>query len=105
LAVDEINKSGGVAGRQVQVVIEDDHTDPKQTVSAVQKLIVVDHVNALIGGTWDFLANAAIPVIDRQKMVMITPSALPDTLEKTSPYLFVTHSPVSHSTKSPSASF
>jgi branched-chain amino acid transport system substrate-binding protein len=94
LAVKEINQSGGINGRSIEVVFEDDHTDPKQTVGAVQKLINIDGATVLIGGTWDFLANAVIPVIDSQKKILITPSALPDTLEKTSPYLFVTHSPV-----------
>jgi len=95
LAVDEINASGGISGRKIEIIFEDDRTEPNQTVGAIQKLISVDKVDALIGGAWDFLANAAIPVIDREKKIMITPSALPDTLEKTSEYLFVTHSPVS----------
>ena len=94
LAVKEINDSSGVNGRPLEVVIEDDHTEPKQTVTAIQKLISIDNVDALIGGTWDFLANAAISVIEQNQVVMVTPSALPDTLERTSDFLFVTHSPV-----------
>lgn len=94
-AIDEINKSGGILGKTPEVVFEDDHTDSKQTVSALQKLISVDRTDVLIGGAWDFLANASIPVVEQEKKVMITPSALPDTLEKASDFLFVTHSPVS----------
>ncbi len=95
LAVEEINKSGGINGKQIKLIVEDDHSQPKDTVSAINKLLSVDHVVALIGGTWDFLANAAIPVIDRKQIVLITPSAMPDTLEATSSYLFTTHPPVS----------
>ena len=95
LAIDEINKDGGIYGRPVQLFIEDDQTEAKQTVSAVQKLISVDEADVLIGGAWDFLANAAIPIIDAQKKVMITPSTLPDTIEKNSNFFFATHSPVS----------
>ncbi|MBI3572357.1 ABC transporter substrate-binding protein [Candidatus Kaiserbacteria bacterium] len=94
LAAGEINKSGGIAGRPLALIIEDDHTDATQSVSAVEKLISVDKATALIGGTWDFLANAVEPVVDKDGVVLVTPSTLPDTLEKTSPYLFVTHSPV-----------
>lgn len=94
LAVKQINSSGGVSGRLLQVIIEDDGTDASKSVSAVQKLINIDKVDALIGGTWDFLANAVVPVIDSEKKVMITPSTLPDTLQKTSPFLFITYSPV-----------
>ncbi len=94
LAIKEINAAGGINGKLLEVVLEDDQTDPKTTVTAVTKLINVDRVEVIIGATWDFLANAAIPVIDQNKKVLITPSALPDTLEVASPYLFNTHSPV-----------
>lgn len=94
LAVEEINMNGGINGHELQVIFEDDQTDPKNTVSAVTKLATLDKVSAIIGGTWDFLANAAIPVAENNKIVLISPSALPDTLEKQSPYFFVTHAPV-----------
>lgn len=94
LAVEEINENGGISGRELEVIFEDDRTDPKNTVSAVNKLAGVDKVNVIIGGTWDFLANAAIPVVETNKIVLISPSALPDTLEHSSPYFFATHSPV-----------
>lgn len=94
LAVKEINEAGGIAGRKLRIIYEDDQTEPKNTVSAIQKLIAVDKVEIVIGGTWDFLANAAIPVIHENKKVLITPSALPDTLETKSPYVFIMHSPV-----------
>lgn len=50
----EINKAGGVLGRPVKVIYEDDHTTPKDTVSAVQKLLSVDGVIAILGVQWDF---------------------------------------------------
>ncbi|TAK57042.1 amino acid ABC transporter substrate-binding protein, partial [Patescibacteria group bacterium] len=95
LAVKEINDEGGVDGRMFRVAFEDDRTDPKETVTAIRKLTSTQDVSAIIGGTWDFLANAAIPVAEAEQVVLISPSALPDTLEKESPYYFVTHSPVS----------
>ncbi len=94
LAVEEINESGGIDGRPLKIVLEDDGTDPKKTVSAVQKLISIDQTPVIIGAVWDFLANAAIPVIDSQKVVLVSPSAAPDTLEKTSPYFFTTFPPI-----------
>lgn len=94
LAVKEINENGGVLGKPAEVVFEDDATDAKKSVSAVHKLIDVDEVDVIVGGTWDFLANAIIPVIDKEQMVLLTPSALPDTLQAESEYLFAVHSPV-----------
>jgi branched-chain amino acid transport system substrate-binding protein len=96
LAVEEINKEGGINGRKLEIIFENDQTDPKNTVSAISKLVSVDKVVAIIGGTWDFLANAAIPVAEANKVVLVSPSALPDTLERTSSYFFVTHSPVAN---------
>ena len=94
LAVDEINATGGINGKKLNVILEDDQSDPKTSVSATTKLISVDNVQVMIGGTWDFLANAVVPVIAQDKRVMITPSTFPDTLPVTSTYLFESHSPV-----------
>src|SRR4030066_2219273 len=46
-AVDEVNKAGGINGRQVQVIFEDEKDSPAASVNAVQKLINVDKVVAL----------------------------------------------------------
>ncbi len=94
LAVKEINESGGVRGKFLEVIYEDDGTNPAQTVNAITKLITVDKVETIIGGTWDFLINAAAPVIEKEKKILITPSALPDTIEKPNDYIFSVHSPV-----------
>ncbi len=99
LAVKEINESGGVNGKEIKVIYEDDATDSKNTVTIVHKFIDIDNVDVIIGPTWDFLANAAIPVIDKGKKVTITPSVLGDTIEVTSPYFFSTFSPVAFKQK------
>ena len=94
MAVQEINAAGGIDGKKLDVIFEDDESDPKTSVGAVTKLVSVDNVQVMIGGTWDFLANAIAPVIAQNKRVLITPSTFPDTLQTTSAYLFETHSPV-----------
>ena len=94
LAVEEINAEGGVRGIPLEVIYEDDQTDPKVTVSAAQKLINVDGVKVIIGGVWDHLANAIAPVIDQEKIVLISPSVNADTVGVSSPYFFMTYPPV-----------
>jgi len=94
LAIKEINENGGINGRQVNVIYEDDQSEPTKTVTAIQKLIDVDNTKIIIGATWDILANAVIPVIDKRKVVLLSPSALPDTTTASSPYFFSVHSPV-----------
>ena len=44
IAVDEINKKGGVLGKQVELVVEDGECQPDKSVSAAQKLIQKDQV-------------------------------------------------------------
>ncbi len=74
LAVKAINDAGGINGRKVEVVIEDDHTDPKQGVSAFNKLVSVNHVQGIIGGVFDFTAQPLIPLALTNKIAFISPS-------------------------------
>src|SRR3954453_13891627 len=47
---DEVNAAGGIHGRKLQLVREDDRGDPAAAIAAVQKLVHQDQVFALIGG-------------------------------------------------------
>src|SRR5512135_1086442 len=49
LAADEINAKGGLLGKQVRIITEDDQSKPEEAVTVVQKLINQDKVVALIG--------------------------------------------------------
>src|SRR5678816_2681555 len=49
--VGEVNGSGGVLGRKIELVSEDDQTNPEAPVRAARKLIDVDKVAAIMG-TW-----------------------------------------------------
>ncbi len=95
MAEEEINAAGGINGRPLQLIIEDDGTNPTKTASAMQKLASIDQTPIVIGAVWDFLANAAIPIADAQKVVLISPAAAPDTLERESQYFFTTFPPIS----------
>lgn len=99
LAVKEVNANGGVNGKPIEIIYEDDATNPAKSLTAVKKLIEIDGVEVIIGGIWDFLANAVIPEIDKQKVVLISPQALPDTITEKSDYFFSFHSPVSSNQK------
>ena len=59
LAVEEVNAAGGVLGRKVQVVSEDDQTNPDAGVRAARKLIDVDKVSAILG-TWASSVTTAV---------------------------------------------
>ena len=57
LAVEQVNAKGGVLGKKVVMVVEDDQHDPKQAVSAANKL-VNEGVAGVIG---HFNSNCSIP--------------------------------------------
>ncbi len=73
MAVEDINKSGGINGRLVELSLEDDHTDPKQAVSAFQKLTSIDGVQGIVGGLFDFTTKPLFPLADESKVTLISP--------------------------------
>lgn len=73
LAVKQINSNGGMDGRPVEVVTEDDHTDSKAALSAYQKLVSVDYVDGVIGGVFDFSATPLLPLAHQDQIAFISP--------------------------------
>src|SRR3954470_10163016 len=47
---EEVNKAGGIHGRKLQLVREDDRCEPAAAIAAIQKLVHQDQTFALIGG-------------------------------------------------------
>ncbi len=61
-------------GIRVTLVVEDDTTVPARAVAAFQKLTNVDRVQAILGGTWDFLAASLYPLALRSKIPLLLPT-------------------------------
>ena len=76
LAVEEINKAGGVKGRMLEPLFEDDASVPAQSVSATEKLIGKDEVSFLIGTFNSATTLADMKIIDRDKVPMMVPIAV-----------------------------
>ncbi len=71
---DEVNKAGGVLGRRIEAVVEDDQTNPEAAVRAARKLIEVNKV-PIIMGTWASAVTAAVaPVCWESKTFIMTVS-------------------------------
>ncbi len=75
LAVEEINKAGGINGRPLEVIFEDEKDSPTTAVNAVQKLINVDKVPVIIGPMTSGATLAAAPQAEEAKVVLISPTA------------------------------
>ncbi|MEO5930537.1 MAG: ABC transporter substrate-binding protein [Candidatus Kapaibacterium sp.] len=75
LAVDEINKAGGLLGKQITLVTEDTQSDSKGAQNSVEKLISKDHVIAVIGEVASSRSIAAAPICEREKVPMLSPAS------------------------------
>jgi branched-chain amino acid transport system substrate-binding protein len=65
---DEVNAAGGIHGRKLELVREDDRCDPAAAIAAVQKLIHQDQAFALIGGGCSNATFAARDVMETAKI-------------------------------------
>jgi branched-chain amino acid transport system substrate-binding protein len=83
LAADEVNARGGILGRRVRLIVEDNLGRPDQAVSTVTKLITRDNVIALIGENASSRSLAAAPIAQSNQVPMISPSSTnPEVTEK-----------------------
>jgi len=74
IAAQEINAAGGVNGRSVEVLIEDDQSNPEAAVRAARKLIDVDRVVAIGGSYASSVTSAIAPLCWESKTVLATSS-------------------------------
>ena len=77
LATEEINKNGGINGRQVDMIYEDTAGDPKKAVSAYQLVTSIDHVVAIIGPLTQTELTAIIPLINKDNIPTVAPDYIP----------------------------
>jgi len=88
LAVEEINREGGVLGNRLDLIAEDDHNDPTEAASVVSKLITRNHVVALIGENASSRSLAAAPIAQNYQVPMISPSSTNVEVTKKGDYIF-----------------
>lgn len=88
LAEEEINRNGGIHGKRIKVIYEDGKCDPKEAVTAIQKLINVDHiVMSIVSCSGEVLAVA--PIVNEKHIPIISPIAsVPDITTKGGEYTF-----------------
>ncbi len=71
LAVDQINKAGGILGRPVEIFVEDDAADPGLAVTKARKLVNSDKVNFLIGAVSSAVALSLNQVAEELKTLYV----------------------------------
>ena len=90
LLYEEVNAKGGIHGRKIAWVEEDDQCDPSKGVAAVKKLIHEHKVFLLHGGNCSNVNLAVRPEVERGKVPWLTNSTNVGIYLPTSPYIFTT---------------
>lgn len=89
IALDEINKTGGVNGKNIKVIYEDGKCiDSKSAVSAAQKLISIDRVKLIVGGGCSNEVLSIVPIVNESKIIMLSAGASSPDVSGSSRYVF-----------------
>ena len=73
MAVDEINASGGILGKQIDVIEEDGQSEPTIFAEKINKLLTEDQVAAVFGGWTSASRKAMLPVVEGAKGLLFYP--------------------------------
>jgi branched-chain amino acid transport system substrate-binding protein len=88
LAVNEINAAGGLLGKKVRVVVEDDQSKPEEARTSVLKLLKQDEVVAVLGEVASSRSLAAAPECQRAGVPMISPASTNPKVTAVGEYIF-----------------
>ncbi|MBM3516160.1 MAG: hypothetical protein FJX59_20945 [Alphaproteobacteria bacterium] len=83
MAVDRINKAGGINGRPVEILVQDDESKPDVGRRKVEKLLVEDRIDAHVGGFLSNICLACMPVFEEYKVLNMISVCLDTTLTTT----------------------
>ena len=88
LAVKEINDAGGLLGKKLRVVVEDDQSKPEEARTAVLKLLKQDGAVAILGEVASSRSLAAAPECQRSKIPMVSPASTNPKVTEIGDYIF-----------------
>jgi branched-chain amino acid transport system substrate-binding protein len=88
LAIDEVNAQGGVLGKKISLLTEDDGSKQGEAKTCAQKLISRDGVVALLGEVASGRSLEAAPICQRYHIPMISPSSTNPKVTETGNYIF-----------------
>lgn len=88
LAIEEINAAGGVDGKKIVLISEDDEGNPDKTVNAYQKLTSKDKVQLIIGSLTSGCTQAITNRAQAQKVVQLAPAATAPAITDAGDYIF-----------------
>jgi len=89
LAEEEINKAGGVLGKKIELIVEDNKSNPTEAVATAEKLIVKDKVPVMMGAWSSTLTLAVMPKLEEYKVPMLVETSSSGKITTSgNPYIF-----------------
>ncbi len=88
MAADEVNKAGGINGKQIELLVQDDRSDASEAATIVTKFVTQDQVHAILGEVASSRSIAAAPIAQNAKIPMLTPSSTNPEVTKKGDYIF-----------------
>lgn len=88
LAVEEANNAGGVLGKRIKLLTEDDQSKPEEAATAVIKLITRDNVKAVLGEVASSRSLAAAPICQDNGVPMVSPGSTNPEVTRKGDYIF-----------------
>jgi len=88
MAADEVNAAGGINGKQVELLVQDDRSDASEAATIVTKFVTQDQVHGILGEVASSRSIAAAPIAQNAKIPMLTPSSTNPEVTKKGDYIF-----------------
>ena len=87
-AVEEINLNGGVNGKKLEILYEDDECDQRLAISAFEKMTSVDGLKIIIGPTCSSNVISVAPLANEKKVIILTTVASTPKITEAGDYIF-----------------
>ncbi len=88
LAIEELNAAGGLLGKKIEFVYEDNRSTPGESATIAKKLITRDRIVALLGEVASGRSLEAAPIAQASQIPMISPSSTNPKVTETGDYIF-----------------
>jgi branched-chain amino acid transport system substrate-binding protein len=88
LAIEEINAAGGLLGKKLALLSEDDEGDAAKAVNALTKLTTRDKVSVILGSSTSGPTQAMSALAQRSRVILMSPSATNEAVTKAGDYVF-----------------
>ena len=86
LAVEEINAAGGINGKKVEIISEDDEGNPEKSVNAYKKIVTKDKAKIIVGSLTSGCTQAIASLAQAQKVLLVAPAATATAITENGDY-------------------